>query len=225
MDDYDLAELRRCYGGTPLRRSELQTHPMQQFHRWFSAALDAGMAEPNAMVLATATAHGVPRGRTVLMKGYDDSGLWFFTNRSSRKGAELAENPRASAVFPWHWMRRQVIVTGRVEYLSAAENDAYFAQRPYGSQLGAWTSERQSEPIESRSVLEQRFMDYHRRWPKDQAEVPRPDSWGGYRLCPTEIEFWQGQADRLHDRFRYVPNAPNVPTGDAAAWHIERLTP
>ncbi|MDS1270172.1 pyridoxamine 5'-phosphate oxidase [Lipingzhangella sp. LS1_29] len=219
MDDYDPAELRRPYAGAPLHRSELHAHPMQQFRRWFTEALDAGMSEPNAMVLATADAQGVPRGRTVLMKGYDEAGLWFFTNRTSRKGADLAVNPNASVVFPWHRMRRQVIVTGRVECLSEEENDTYFAQRPYGSQLGAWASEHQSSPLASREELDKRFEAYLQRWPEGQAEVPRPRYWGGYRLLPFEVEFWQGRADRLHDRFRYVP------LQDPGGWRVERLAP
>lgn len=206
---------------------------MRQFHAWFTEAHAAGLVEPNAMVLATADARGVPRARTVLLKGYGPDGLLFFTNYRSRKGRELAANPHGSVVFPWYQLRRQVIVSGGVEYLTERENDAYFATRPRGSQLGAWASGRQSEPIGSRAELLRRFAEFQQRWPEGEP-VPRPQEWGGFRLRPVEVEFWQGQANRLHDRFRYVrmdekrgekENGEEVGEPGEGTWRIERLTP
>ncbi|MBV2363951.1 pyridoxamine 5'-phosphate oxidase [Streptomonospora nanhaiensis] len=223
MSQCDPAELRQPYLGPPLRRSDMAAHPMQQFHTWFTQAHTAGLAEPNAMVLATVEPSGAPRARTVLLKGYDRSGLRFFTNYGSRKGRALEAEPRASAVFPWHAIRRQVLVAGRVERLSDAENDAYFRTRPRGSQIGAWASERQSSPIADRGELDRLYAGFAATWPED-AEVPRPGYWGGYRIVPEEVEFWQGGADRMHDRFRYLRGAGADPH-DEAVWLLERLAP
>ncbi|WP_285729775.1 pyridoxamine 5'-phosphate oxidase [Nocardiopsis sp. ATB16-24] len=217
MDHRDPAELRKPYRGEPLRRSSLADHPMTQFHLWFVEAYDAGLAEPNAMVLASVEPSGMPRARTVLLKGYDSTGLRFFTNYTSRKGRALEADPRAGVVFPWHAIRRQVLVAGRVERLSDEENDHYFASRPRGSQLGAWASERQSEPVTGRAELDRLYREFDTVWSAEE-EIPRPAYWGGYRLVPGEVEFWQGGADRMHDRFRYL-------RGPDGAWEIDRLAP
>lgn len=194
---------------------------MEQFHTWFTQAHTAGLAEPNAMVLATVEPSGAPRVRTVLLKGYDRSGLRFFTNYTSRKGRALAGEPRVGAVFPWHPIRRQVVISGRVEYLSDEENDAYFARRPRGSQIGAWASERQSSRVEGRAELDALYAQFDSVWPEGE-EIPRPAYWGGFRIRPVEVEFWQGRPDRMHDRFRYL-----LVGGDPAdeTWEIDRLSP
>jgi pyridoxamine 5'-phosphate oxidase len=211
-------------GGGPDELSEesLAADPVAQFARWFGDAVDAGIPEPAAMVLATASATGVPRARTVLLKGYDASGFTFYTNRTSRKGRELAENPQACLVFPWHAMGRQVIVEGAVTALSQADSEPYFRSRPRGSQLGAWAS-RQSTVLGGRGELDARFARLAERWPPG-AEVPLPDFWGGYLLAPENAEFWQSRPSRLHDRLRYRRvdgRARDAPGG----WIVERLAP
>jgi pyridoxamine 5'-phosphate oxidase len=211
------AELRSPYAGEPLTEDTVAASPVEQFAAWIADAVRAGVPEANAMVLATAGADGFPDARTVLLKGYGPEGFVFYTNYTSRKGAELAENPRAALVFPWHAIRRQVRVRGTVERLGSADSAAYFHSRPYGSQLGAWASERQSAVIPDRGILRTRFAELAGRWPEGTT-VPLPDFWGGFRVVPAEIEFWQGGADRLHDRLRYRPD-----TGEA--WTIERLAP
>ncbi|MFC4562808.1 pyridoxamine 5'-phosphate oxidase [Nocardiopsis mangrovi] len=221
MNHCDPAELREPYDGTPLSRSDLSAHPMEQFHIWFTQANTAGLAEPNAMVLATVEPNGTPRGRTVLLKGYDRSGLRFFTNYRSRKGRALTENPRASVVFPWHAIQRQVLVSGGVERLSDAENDAYFRSRPRGSRIGAWASEHQSSRVADREELDTRWARFADMWPEGE-EIPRPDYWGGFRLRPVEVEFWQGRGDRMHDRFQYLLVAGDPRDGP---WRIDRLAP
>ncbi|MQA93259.1 MAG: pyridoxamine 5'-phosphate oxidase [Streptosporangiales bacterium] len=215
MEHCDPAELRRRYEGIGLDEAEAATDPVAQFRVWFDEAAGSGLPEPNAMVLTTATPDGVPRGRTVLLKAYDSAGFVFYTNLTSRKGREIAANPRACLVFPWHPIRRQVIVTGEVEELPREESAAYFRSRPYGSQIGAWAS-RQSAVIGSRAELDARFAELSRRWPEG-TEVPLPDFWGGLRVRPYEMEFWQGRGDRLHDRLRYRRT-----DGD---WVLERLSP
>lgn len=216
VDHQNPAELRKPYVGEPLRRRDLADLPMAQFHLWFGEAHESGLAEPNAMVLSSVEPSGMPRSRTVLMKGYDSTGLRFFTNYTSRKGRALEADPRASVVFPWHAIRRQVLVAGRVEPLGDEENDLYFASRPRGSQLGAWASERQSQPVADRPELDRLFHEFDVVWGADEA-IPRPSYWGGYRLIPSEVEFWQGGEDRMHDRFRYL--------WTGRAWEIERLAP
>jgi pyridoxamine 5'-phosphate oxidase len=170
------------------------------------------------MVIATATPDGVPSARTVLLKGVDERGFAFYTNSGSRKGAELAANPRAALVFPWHALERQVRVTGPVSVIARDEVASYFASRPRASQLGAWASP-QSQVIDGRADLDARLAEVTARWPAD-AEVPVPDSWGGYRVAPDEIEFWAGREGRLHDRLRYRRDA-EAPVG----WLRERLAP
>ncbi|PRY00641.1 pyridoxamine 5'-phosphate oxidase [Allonocardiopsis opalescens] len=216
MNRLNPAEQRESYRGTGLEPCDLSPDPIEQFRRWYADAADAGLPEVNAMVLATAGADGVPTARTVLLKGLDERGLTFYTNLTSRKARALAENPRASLLFPWHAMGRQVGFGGRVEYLTPQENTRYFASRPHGSQIGAWASEHQSSPVPSRQVLEERYERYAQRWPEGST-VPRPDYWGGYRVLPDEAEFWQGGADRMHDRIRYRRE------GDG--WLRERLSP
>ncbi|GAA0996401.1 pyridoxamine 5'-phosphate oxidase [Acrocarpospora macrocephala] len=206
-----MAGLRRSYNGEPLL--DVADDPVAQFTRWFADAVDAGLPEPNAMILATSSAGGRPSARTVLLKGFDEQGFTFFTNYESRKGRDLAENPRASLVFPWHAMRRQVRVEGSAVRVAREETEAYFRSRPYGSRIGAWAS-RQSAVVRSREELDQRYAELAARWPEDP---PVPDFWGGIRIVPSEIEFWQGQADRMHDRLRFRRSA--------GRWILERLAP
>ncbi len=193
--------------------------PNEMFERWMADVLDAGLPEPAAMVLATVSAAGQPRARTVLLRGHDATGFTFFTNRTSQKGSDLAEVPRACLLFAWHAIHRQVIIEGPVVQLSEAASEEYFHSRPRGSQLAAWAS-RQSAVIGSRAELEERYAELERRWPEG-TEVPAPLFWGGYRLEPTSFEFWHGRAYRLHDRLRYRRS-----TEDARKdWVIERLAP
>jgi pyridoxamine 5'-phosphate oxidase len=205
--------MRRSYAGAELTESSVGATWFEQFRQWFTEAADA-LTEPNAMVLATVGPTGRPSARTVLLKAYDEAGLVFYTNATSRKGQELAANPIATVVFPWIPLQRQVRVTGSVAPISRAETAAYFKTRPYGSQLGAWAS-HQSALLSSRAELEERYEELERRWP---SEVPVPDFWGGFRLTPDEVEFWQGRPDRLHDRLQFRR------TGDGD-WVLERLAP
>src|SRR5262245_27454283 len=197
-----------------LRESDADPDPVRQFQRWFDAAVAAGLPEPNAMTLATCTADGVPSARIVLLKICDERGLAFFTNYRSRKGRELANNPRAALVFFWPALERQVRVEGRVELVSADESDAYFASRPVNSRLGAWASD-QSAVIPSREELERKQRELEAQFP--DGRVPRPPHWGGYRVVPDVFEFWQGRPSRLHDRLRY--------RRVEGRWVIERLSP
>jgi len=212
MDEY-LAQMRRAYRGGSLSEAELAADWLTQLRRWLDEAARAGLPEPNAMVLATAGADGVPGARTVLLKEADERGLAFFTNLGSRKGRELAENPRAALVFPWHPMQRQVVIDGLVEPVATEEADAYFASRPRGSRLGAVASP-QSRPIADRDDVERRYAELDAAHPD---EVPRPEWWGGLRVVPDAVEFWQGRPDRLHDRLRFRREAPG--------WVTERLAP
>ena len=193
----------------------LADDPLIQFAAWMADTVAAGLPEPTAMVLATVSGDGRPRARTVLLKSYDSGGFTFYTNRTSRKGTDLAEVPRASLLFPWYAIRRQVIVEGSVIPLTTAESEPYFRSRAHGSQIGAWAS-RQSTVIGSRAELDDRYAELSRRWPEG-TDVPMPDFWGGYRVIPEVVEFWQGRLNRLHDRLRY--------RRDGGAWVIERLSP
>ncbi len=215
-----LPGLRVSYDKGSLAQDELAATPLEQFRAWLSEAVAAELPEPNAMVLATAGVDGQPSARTVLLKEADSRGFVFFTNHGSRKGLELAANPRASLVFPWFALHRQVVVVGQVEHVSAAETAAYFGVRPRASQLGAWTS-RQSQVITDRVGLETRYDDLAARWPD---AVPVPDFWGGYLIRPVSIEFWVGRRDRLHDRLRYSAATPG-PLDDPQHYSVERLSP
>ena len=210
--------MRQTYLTSGLLEEDLADDPMTQFDAWFCAAVQAGVGEPNAMVLATATPAGVPSARVVLLKAYDEGGFVFYTNYDSRKAAELAGNPRAALLFPWHDLERQVRVEGVVGCTSAAESELYFSSRPRGSQLGAWASP-QSAVLSSRAELAERLAEVTDRFgvDEDADPVPLPDFWGGYRLRPDVVEFWQGRSDRLHDRLRYR----HRPSG----WRRDRLAP
>ena len=197
-----------------LNKSDVDRNPIKQFAKWYHEATAAGIAETDAMTLATATKDGRPSARIVLLKDFDDRGFVFFTNYESRKAKELAENPRACLVAYWLPVKRQVRIEGFVEQISETESEAYFQTRPLGSRIAAWAS-NQSEVVENRDALEQRYADLSERYGED---VPRPPHWGGYRIDPEVIEFWQGRDNRLHDRLRYRLQAHGT-------WVIERLGP
>lgn len=209
----DVAALRREYTRAGLRRADLHADPVAQFRRWFSEASAAELVEPNAMVLATTDGQR-PSTRTVLLKAYDERGFVFFTNYESRKARDIAHNDHVSLLFPWYPLERQLGILGRAERISASESLAYFASRPHGSRLGAWVSQ-QSAVITSRKLLEMKWDEMKRKFA--QGQIPLPSFWGGFRVVPSEFEFWQGRENRLHDRFRY--------TRVDAGWHIERLAP
>lgn len=209
-----IADLRQDYTLQGLSETDVDPNPFIQFQQWFDQALVAQLPEPNAMTLATVTPDGKPRARMVLLKDFDEQGFVFYTNYNSQKGQELAENPQASLVFWWAQLERQVRIGGRVEKVSENQSDEYFFSRPLNSRLGAWVS-NQSEVIESREVLEQKLQELHTKY-QDQ-DVPRPRHWGGLRVIPIEIEFWQGRPSRLHDRLLY--------TRENSSWKIERLSP
>lgn len=211
-----LADLRINYSRASLDEADAAPDPFAQFDRWFNEALAAKLPEPNTMTLATVGADGRPSARIVLVKGVDERGFVFFTNYESRKGRDLAARPYAALLFYWIELERQVRIEGRVEKTSADESDRYFASRPVGSRIGAWASE-QSAVIDSRATLEAREKAFSERYGDDP---PRPPHWGGYRVVPDTLEFWQGRPSRLHDRLVY--------TRDAAAphgWTISRLSP
>lgn len=213
--DRKVADLRNEYTRAGLDETDLRPDPLAQFRGWFEDALAAGLHEPNAMTLATATPDGKPSARVVLLKGFDERGFVFYTNYEGRKGEELARNPRAALVFYWGELERQVRIEGRASRVPERESDAYYASRPRGSRLGAWASE-QSRPVESREVLESRLRALEREY--EGREVPRPPFWGGYRVEPEAVEFWQGRQNRLHDRIVYRRRG-------AGGWEIERLQP
>jgi pyridoxamine 5'-phosphate oxidase len=231
-------DTRREYSLGGLDRDDLASDPLAQFRRWFGdasasrgasrlrrigialfdlwhAVLGQPPVDVNAMVLATADHQGRPSARTVLLKGIDARGFTFFTNYDSRKGRELAENPRAALVFFWPGLERQVLVSGEVTRLTAEESERYFRSRPLGSRIAAWAS-NQSAPVPDRATLEERWRETAARFPGD--DVPLPPNWGGFLLAPSRIEFWQGRANRLHDRFSYTREA-------GGEWRIERLAP
>lgn len=210
----DIGDMRRDFESDGLDRDRLDDDPVRQFESWFRSARDAGILEPNAMSLATTGADLQPDVRTVLLKYFDQQGFVFYTNYGSRKAREMGANPLAALLFPWLGLNRQVIIQGPVEKVSTGESLRYFASRPRGSQIGAWVSE-QSRAINSRGLLEQKVAEIRRRF--GEGEIPLPDFWGGYRVIPTRIEFWQGRPSRLHDRFEYLK--------DGEDWHIQRLQP
>jgi pyridoxamine 5'-phosphate oxidase len=209
-----LADLRRDYSTHGLTEADAGDDPFALFHRWLDDAIAAELTDPNAMILATCTADGTPSARAVLLKSLDDRGFTFFTNYDSRKGREMAANPRVALVFLWHQLERQVRVEGTIERVTPAESDDYFANRPLGSRLGAWAS-RQSDTIPDRAYLERVHAELAAKYP--DGTVPRPPNWGGYRVIPTAIEFWQGRPSRLHDRLLF--------TRQASGWKRERLAP
>jgi pyridoxamine 5'-phosphate oxidase len=209
-----IADLRREYALARLDEKDVSRDPIAEFARWFAEAQAAEVEEPNAMVLATATPDGAPSARVVLLKGFDERGFVFFTDYRSRKGAELELNPRAALVLHWSELERQVRITGDVSRTSAEESEAYYRSRPVGSRLGAWVS-HQSQTIPSRDLLEGGLREVERRFAG--GDVPLPPYWGGYRVKPGAIEFWQGRENRLHDRVRYVR--------EGETWRIERLAP
>ena len=209
----NIAGLRQEYMRAGLSEAQADADPLRQFQLWFDDAVRAGVPLPNAMTLATVTPAGAPSARIVLLKGVENGAFSFFTNYLSRKGRELERRPAACLLFLWSDLERQVRIDGAVEKLPAAESDAYYAGRPLGARLSAWAS-AQSEPVSARRLLENAMEDARRRHGENP---PRPAHWGGYRVVPQEIEFWQGRADRLHDRLRYRRSA--------GAWTIERLSP
>ncbi|MGY1621167.1 pyridoxamine 5'-phosphate oxidase [Geodermatophilus sp. SYSU D00965] len=213
----DLSRMRRDYETQGLRESDLAPTWVEQFDRWFADAVAAELPEPNAVVVATADADGAPDARIVLVKGYDEYGFVFGTSYASAKGAQLAVNPRAALVFPWHALQRQVRVAGRVERVGGAASDDLWDPRPRGAQLAAAAS-IQSTVVDSREELEERL----RRLDADTGEgpLPRPEAWGGYRVVPERVEFWQGGADRLHDRIRFVRD-----DAEGGGWVVQRLAP
>ncbi|HET9016690.1 MAG TPA: pyridoxamine 5'-phosphate oxidase [Thermomicrobiaceae bacterium] len=211
-----LIRLRKEHALTGLSEGDLDRDPFRQFEGWLREAMDNHVNEANAMVLATATPDGRPSARVVLLRGFDERGLTFYSNYDSRKGQELADNPHVAAVFHWADLGRQVRVEGSVARVGHAESEAYFHSRPVGSQLGSWAS-RQSRAIAGREVLEERLRELEREYP--DGSVPLPPFWGGFRVTPAVFEFWQGRPSRLHDRFRYA----RLPEG--AGWRIERLSP
>jgi pyridoxamine 5'-phosphate oxidase len=214
VDGRELSDLRREYAAGGLGEDDLETEPVAMFRRWMHDAVTAGLHEPNAFVLGTVSADRLPTSRIVLLKGLDERGFVFFTNYRSRKGAELAENPRCALLFPWHPLERQVRVEGLATRLSAAENDAYFATRPRASQIGAWASP-QSEVVTDRASLDARYSEVASRF--GSAEIPRPEHWGGYCVEPGSVEFWQGRLGRMHDRLRFRRTD--------VGWVVERLAP
>ena len=206
--------MRRDFESTGLDRDALDDDPFRQFESWFNQAVEAGVEDPNALTLATADASGAPGARTVLLKYFDSGGFVFYTNYGSRKARALAENPRAAMLFPWVPLNRQVTIEGRVEKVSRKESLRYFMSRPEGSQLGAWVSQ-QSAVIESRQALETKLERMKARF--REGGIPLPEFWGGYRVIPERVEFWQGRPSRLHDRFEYCR--------EDGHWQINRLQP
>jgi len=210
------ADLRQDYRAGELRRGDLAPDPFRQFDPWFKEALACPqITEPNAMTLATSGGDGRVTARTVLLKAWDEKGFVFFTNYTSQKARQIGENPQAALLFAWLPLERQVSLCGRAEKISLAESLAYFVSRPLESKIGAWVSQ-QSTIITSRKILEMKFAEMSRKF--SQGEIPLPDFWGGFRVVPQTVEFWQGRSSRLHDRFLYTRT-------DAGEWEIERLSP
>ena len=207
-------DFRREYTSDGLQRSMLDEDPLRQFEQWLEQSVNAGIEDPTAMVLATVDADGLPWQRIVLFKGLSKGGFVFYTNQSSHKAQDIARQPVVSLLFPWNELDRQVIVRGTTTKLTVTESAAYFMSRPRESQIAAWASE-QSRPLSARAVLEQQFNAIRDKFEK--GTIPMPDFWGGYRVVPEQMEFWQGRRSRMHDRFRYFLE------GDG--WRIERLQP
>lgn len=213
--DISISHLRKEYTVAGLTEEELHLNPFKQFRYWLDQALKAGLPEPTAMTLATATKEGKPSARIVLLKNFDEEGFVFFTNYKSRKGRELIKNPAAALVFHWVELERQVRIIGQAKKVSREESEHYFRTRPIGSQLGAWVS-KQSEILKSREEIEERVLELEAKY--RNKKIPAPPAWGGFRVKPTEIEFWQGRPNRLHDRLRYT-------LVRGGKWVIERLSP
>ena len=213
MNKIELADLRRDYSGQPLTKSSVDRDPFVQFGKWFDEALKSEIIDANAMLLSSVDADCRPSSRVVLLKEVDESGFVFFTNYESKKGSHISNNPNVSLTFFWPQLQRQVHVSGTAKKVSAHESETYFKSRPYDSQIGAWAS-HQSAPIESRAALESKFDEMRERFKED---VPLPPFWGGFRVTPSRLEFWQGRASRLHDRLQY-----RLSEGQ---WAIERLSP
>lgn len=214
QESKNVAQLRRDYNKEALTESEVRDNPIEQFNQWFKKALSVDLLDPNAMTLSTATNDGVPSSRTILLKGVDKEGFRFYTNYKSRKGQELADNPRAALCFYWPPLERQVRIEGEVQKVSRNESETYFHQRPRQSQISAWASE-QSSKVASREELISRFKEIEKRF--EGAEVPLPEFWGGYLLKPSRIEFWQGRVGRMHDRICYEK--------EKGSWTMYRLAP
>ncbi len=210
----DISDYRREYNQGGLSREDLDNSPFIQFEKWFKQAMKADVPDASAMSLATVSAAGKPSQRTVLLKLFDEKGFVFFTNYSSQKAKEISENPNVSLLFPWTTLERQIEINGQAEKISTAESLKYFLTRPKGSQIGAWAS-AQSSPITSRQILESQLQKMKNKFSK--GGIPLPDHWGGYRVVPEIIEFWQGGVNRLHDRFEY--------TRKDNGWEIKRLQP
>lgn len=213
--DSSIADLRQNYTLAGLAEADLNSNPIEQFNLWFQQALDADLIEPNAMTLATATPKGKPTARIVLLKGVSDRGFVFYTNYESQKGQQLIANPYAALVFLWDKLERQVRIEGKVEQLSSSESAVYFHSRPKASQIGAWASD-QSQVIANREVLEKKLASLEEQY--QGQEIPLPQHWGGFRVVPNRIEFWQGRPSRLHDRLVYNLEADGN-------WSISRLAP
>ena len=211
----ELAALRREYGDRGLDTPDLTSDPIEMFGRWFDDTVRAGLHEPNAMVVTTVSAQGRPTARIVLLKGVDERGFVFYTNYESQKGRDLEANPAVSLLFPWHDLQRQIRIDGHATRVSREESEAYFSARPRESQLGAWASP-QSREVTSRSELDRLFVDVEQRF--GDGDVPPPPPWGGYRVTPEVVEFWQGRRGRMHDRLVYR-------RGQGDHWNIARLAP
>lgn len=210
-----IAQIRQEYATQVLLEGDLAPDPIQQFSKWWQQVIDSQVTEPNAMTLATASADGMPTARVVLLKGFDEEGFVFYTNYNSYKGLQLSENPRACLVFYWKELERQVRIIGLVEKVPEEESDVYFQSRPVGSRIGAWVSP-QSQVIGNRAWLDDTYN--QRKEELEKGDIQRPPHWGGYKVMPVVVEFWQGRPSRLHDRLQYTLQ-------EGGAWHIERLAP
>lgn len=217
MTDQNLIQnLREDYQKDSLDKKEAHKNPIHQFAKWFEEALSSQVPEPNAMVIASVNSTGFPSARVVLLKGYDEKGFIFYTNYDSQKGQELIENPKGALVFNWLELQRQIRIEGTVEKITPEESSDYFQKRPKKSQIGAWASP-QSHIIKDRMVLEQNVLDLEAQYANAE-QLPRPEHWGGFRVIPHRVEFWQGRSSRLHDRLNYTKT-------DSGSWKIVRLAP